>query len=272
MPFKDEFNDIYRLGIKEAATQVGITAERLDEQIFVEGMLERIYRQIDAADIVVADMTGQNPNVFYEVGYAHAKNKLCILLTKDANDIPFDLKHRRHIEYKNSIAYLRDELVKNLQWAKGEIEKVKSSNIRVEFLQPIGDLKTTKFFAYTTVNFKVNIFNESTKPWVDINTIYLYMSKQWTVKQGDKECPSIESDIPAYTDRHFLTPPVPRLPYGSWAQLQLSTSRMLANKLSGNEILNKYRISGDIMLKFITSEGIFDFDYYAVVEVEDIPF
>jgi hypothetical protein len=91
MPFKDAFTDIYKFGIKETATRLGIVAERVDEQIYREGMLERIYRQIEAADIIISDMTGKNENVFYEVGYAHAKNKLCILLTSDASDIPFDL-------------------------------------------------------------------------------------------------------------------------------------------------------------------------------------
>src|SRR2546423_5254015 len=124
MPFKSEFNDVYQLGIKEAASHVGIIAERLDEQLFGEGMLERIYRQIEAADIIIADMTGQNANVFYEVGWAHAKGKLCILLTKQSKDIPFDLKHRRHIEYKESIAHLRNELIKNLEWAKTEVENI----------------------------------------------------------------------------------------------------------------------------------------------------
>jgi nucleoside 2-deoxyribosyltransferase len=69
------------------------------EKAFLRGF----YRQIELADIVIADMTGQNPNVFYEVGYAHAKGKLCILLTSDAADIPFDLKHQRHIVYGKSI-------------------------------------------------------------------------------------------------------------------------------------------------------------------------
>ena len=93
MPFDKNFDDVYKLGIKEVATSLNIVAERVDEQIFQEGILERIYRQIDAADLIIADMSGQNPNVFYEVGYAHAKDKICILMTKETNDIPFDLKH-----------------------------------------------------------------------------------------------------------------------------------------------------------------------------------
>ncbi|AKH77539.1 nucleoside 2-deoxyribosyltransferase domain protein [Leptospira interrogans str. 2003000735] len=89
MPFSDEFDDVYRLGIKEVANSLNITAERVDEQKFKEGILERIYRQIEMADIVIADMSGRNPNVFYEVGYAHAKEKMCILLTNNFEDIPF---------------------------------------------------------------------------------------------------------------------------------------------------------------------------------------
>src|SRR6266496_101946 len=130
IPFAPSFNDIYRIGIKEPAESLGIRAERVDEQIYAEGILDRIYRQIEAADIIIADMSGQNCNVFYEVGYAHAKGKLCILLTNNASDIPFDLKHRRHIVY-NSIQALRDQLTKDLQWAKTEIENVRNVLLRV---------------------------------------------------------------------------------------------------------------------------------------------
>lgn len=68
MPFDSRFDDLYRFGIKEPAEQLGIVAERVDEQIYTESILERIYRQIDLADIIIADMSGQNSNVFYEVG------------------------------------------------------------------------------------------------------------------------------------------------------------------------------------------------------------
>jgi hypothetical protein len=90
MPFDSTFDDVYRIGIKEAAASLDILAERVDEQIYQEGILERIHRQIEVADIVIADMSGKNPNVFYEVGYAHAKANLTILLTSNVEDIPFD--------------------------------------------------------------------------------------------------------------------------------------------------------------------------------------
>lgn len=127
MPFDKAFDDIYKIGTKETANSLGILAERVDEQIFREGILERIYRQIELADLIVADMTGQNPNVFYEVGYAHAKGKLCILLTQNADDIPFDLKHHRHIVYGNSIGDLRSLLAGEMAWAKAQIDAIRLS-------------------------------------------------------------------------------------------------------------------------------------------------
>jgi hypothetical protein len=115
MPFSNDFNDVYKLGIKEACAAAGAYCERVDEQIFIDRILDRIYNQIAKADIIVADMTGRNPNVFYEVGYAHALDKLTILLTKNADDIPFDLKHFPHIVYGSSISSLRDILTQRVR-------------------------------------------------------------------------------------------------------------------------------------------------------------
>jgi Nucleoside 2-deoxyribosyltransferase len=85
-----------------------------------EGILDRIFNQISKADVIVADMTGRNPNVFYEVGYAHALGKIVILLTQNTDDIPFDLKHRQHTVYGGKIEVLRKELAAKLQWAIAE--------------------------------------------------------------------------------------------------------------------------------------------------------
>jgi hypothetical protein len=120
MPFKQEFNDIYKYGIKGAAEDAGAYSERVDEQDYTESMLDRIYNQINKADVIVADMTGQNPNVFYEVGYAHALDKIVLLLTQDSKDIPFDLKHRPHIVYGGQIEELRNKLAPKLRWAINE--------------------------------------------------------------------------------------------------------------------------------------------------------
>ena len=116
MPFSDEFSDVYQIGIKEACENVGLYCERVDEQIFQERILDRIYNQISKADFIVADMSGRNANVFYEVGYAHALGKPTILLTSKSDDIPFDLKHFPHIIYDNKISKVRDELTKRLSW------------------------------------------------------------------------------------------------------------------------------------------------------------
>jgi hypothetical protein len=117
MPFTSDFNDIYQLGIKEACKECNTYCERVDEQIFDGSILERIYNQISKADIIVADMTGRNANVFYETGYAHALGKRTILLTKDVNDIPFDLRHYAHIIYGDSIIKLKAALIDRVNWA-----------------------------------------------------------------------------------------------------------------------------------------------------------
>src|ERR1044072_6170726 len=117
MPFHSDFDDIYQLGIKEACDKAGAYCERVDEQMFDGNVLERVYNQISKADIIVAEMTGRNPNVFYEVGYAHALNKRVILLTQNADDIPFDLKHYSHIIYEGKISKMKSALEERIRWS-----------------------------------------------------------------------------------------------------------------------------------------------------------
>jgi len=132
MPFKAEFDDVYKLGIRAAAKEVGAYTERVDEQVFAGGILERIYNQISKADVIVAEMTGQRPNVFYEVGYAHALGKIVVLLTQRADDIPFDLQQHQHIVYGGKVHVLLDALKPKLAWAIGEAKKGNKSSRRID--------------------------------------------------------------------------------------------------------------------------------------------
>jgi nucleoside 2-deoxyribosyltransferase len=274
MPFDKEFDDIYKLGIKETATQLGMFAERVDEQIFREGILERIYRQIDVADMILADMSGQNPNVFYEVGYAHARGKLCILMTKDASDIPFDLKHHRHIVYGSSIDGLRRSLTEELAWAKGEITNIRSSRIKVQLKEASGrgTLEKLKFSAKGTVEVKIDLHNETNNASADIDAIYFYCSRGWTLYQDGKEMPSTDSDIPGFPARHFLTPPVRRLNRKSWAQVSFSAKKYLARAHEGHELKDSYRLVGQSIIRLVTADGHFDYDILLDVTIDEVPF
>jgi GAF domain len=132
MPFSEEFFDIYKLGIKSVATKLGMRCERVDEIEFNDAILAQIYDGIQRADLVIADMTGKNPNVFYEVGYAHALPKEVILLAQMAQDIPFDLAGHNHIVYKGSITTLQERLEKRLLAFLAGLRKGNKSNIKTE--------------------------------------------------------------------------------------------------------------------------------------------
>jgi hypothetical protein len=116
MPFSPAFDDAYDVAIRPACEAAGAYAERVDKQIFAGSIMDRVYNQISKADIVVADMSERNPNVFYEVGYAHAIGKTTILLTKSETDIPFDLRQYPHVVYGTSLSLLKSELQRRVAW------------------------------------------------------------------------------------------------------------------------------------------------------------
>ena len=115
MPFADKFKDAYELAIKPSCIENGYRCERLDEQIFYENILTRIYEQIEKADLLIADMSDRNVNVYYEVGYAHGIRRELILLANSSADIPFDLKHYPHIVYDNGLSSLKQQLSRRIK-------------------------------------------------------------------------------------------------------------------------------------------------------------
>jgi hypothetical protein len=122
MPFDEKFYPIYEK-IKEVVEELGLICKRADEIFNTKPVIEDICHSIQKSRILIADLTGRNPNVFYELGFAHAKNKKVILITQDINDVPFDVKHYRCIVYKDTISgadELSDGLKKTLINELGE--------------------------------------------------------------------------------------------------------------------------------------------------------
>lgn len=113
MPFTSEFNDVYVLGIREVAERLGIIVERADNIEHNQSILDLIKAKIIACDLVVAETTVHNPNVFYEVGFAHGISKETILICKEVEQIPFDLAQTNHVVY-SGIVELREKLEKRL--------------------------------------------------------------------------------------------------------------------------------------------------------------
>lgn len=271
MPFDDSFGDIYKLGIQAVATECGVIAERVDEQTYSETMLERIYRQIDIADFIIADMTGKNPNVFYEVGYAHAKGKLCTLLTQSPDDIPFDLKHHRHIIYDGSIQTLKKKLKSEIKWLKSEREKQTTKPFTIELKSYDGQLVATAYSATAEMEFTFDITNKTKVRSPEIEAIYVYTGDAWKLTNGGRECPSVPTDEKRIL-KHFIQSPLPRLSPGSWMQVKMEGKKVVWSKFSGDDLEEKYRLSGYMLFEIVTSDGNFIERLELDSEVEEVPF
>jgi len=88
------------------------------DDMFGSGVIiDDVLQAIAKAEIIIADLTGRNANVFYEIGIAHATDKPVLLMTQSRDDVPFDLRHRRVLVYDYSprgCKYLEQQLKAHL--------------------------------------------------------------------------------------------------------------------------------------------------------------
>lgn len=99
MPFGAWFDQYYQEIYMPAIKEAGFEPVRADELFSTGSVVEQIWEQIEKAKLILADLSGKNPNVFYELGLAHAAVKPAVFTASDVEDIPFDLRHLRVIIY-----------------------------------------------------------------------------------------------------------------------------------------------------------------------------
>lgn len=103
MEFASPFDDVYQEVIKVACEQFEVDTLRADEMYGPGIIIGDIVKQIASAQIVIADVTPKNPNVFFEVGYALALRKPIVLLARKGTPLPFDVAPFRVLFYEDSI-------------------------------------------------------------------------------------------------------------------------------------------------------------------------
>ena len=133
MPFAEEFDAIYDYLIHDPFSEAGYDVKRADDILSQRNIMEDIIRSIIDSELIMADLSTANPNVYYELGLAHAFGKKVILLTQEIKEVPFDLQSYRVITYSTHFAQMN----KAQQEIQNLIEGVRTGDVK--FGSPVTD-------------------------------------------------------------------------------------------------------------------------------------
>lgn len=117
MPFDEEFDMIYGV-LRKSLTESGYICSRVDEIPKSTPIISKIINEILNSQFIIVDLTGCNPNVFYELGIAHSfkeAQNILLIKRKDA-EVPFDIMHLTYFEYdENNLKYISSTIKQNLK-------------------------------------------------------------------------------------------------------------------------------------------------------------
>ena len=118
MPFREPFVALFSAAIAPALEEHGLTPQLAPNIEESRDVMSNIYRGLWQSRLVVADLTGLNFNVLYELGLAFTLNKQVILLSQNVESLPFDLRRDKVLIYADSVpgrVGLRAALSKEIQ-------------------------------------------------------------------------------------------------------------------------------------------------------------
>lgn len=133
MPFDDDFDDVFEDLIRRPLESVGYQVRRADSLFNQQQILKDVVKGIADASIVIADVTGLNGNVLYELGLAHAMGKRTVMITQRLDELPFDLRPYRANEYST-----RFNKAEDLRWLLGDIGRAVAEG-SADFSNPVQD-------------------------------------------------------------------------------------------------------------------------------------
>jgi len=121
MPFGDWFDSYYESIYIPAIEAAGLAPRRADDLYRPSAIVHDIWSLTQSAKVLLADLSGKNPNVFYELGLAHAIARPAILVTDSIEDVPFDLRALRVIVYDKNESNWGEVLRANIETSIKEV-------------------------------------------------------------------------------------------------------------------------------------------------------
>ncbi len=131
---EQEWTDAFKLLIKPSVENAGFNYMCTRNSQHVGGIIQNIMKNLNQADLVIADLTDRNANVFYELGVRHTLNTPTILITQNLDDVPSDLQNYMCIKYNQKPAGVK-KLEKDI---KDAIIEIKNANGKINY-SPVGD-------------------------------------------------------------------------------------------------------------------------------------
>lgn len=128
MPFNKDFADVWKGGIEKAAKNEGFSPLRVDTINKSSNITDDIIDSIRKCKIAIVDVSSNNPNVMFELGFAIALGKPNIIISQSVEQLPFDIRNIRTILYSNSWSGIEELRLKIQEFLKEFKPQINPSN------------------------------------------------------------------------------------------------------------------------------------------------
>lgn len=167
-PFDKRYRDV----LKPAIEAANLTAYRVDEDPGTTVLIDAIEKGIRESEICLADITTNNPNIWYEVGFAFANGKAVVLICADPrpDPFPFDIRHRHIVTYRlqssSDFEALKTEVTARL---KAQAEKAET----LQTVAAMAETQTTEGLSPHEIAVLMTLMSERSGPWGGLTPSYI---------------------------------------------------------------------------------------------------